>query len=1110
MVSPIRILYIDDYQPDQKLIRDTLAASSLNYQVTGAMNYDDFVRLTRETHYDLVISELNVLDHDGLEIIPFIQKHCKESPIIILTGSGSEEIAANAFKNGAADYIIKALPNIKALPVTLQEVLQKHSMNTRDMMQHNNERGYQRLVEGAPDAIVVHQEGRIVYSNPAGLRLIGATDVREITGQSVLRYLPERPRRAATRWLRNVERNNSPGSISGIKLLRPDGGSLYVDIVATPFLYGKNDAVQIVIRNVTSQKRREQRLAALNDCFLNFGKEPDENIKQLVATCGSLLNAERVIYRRLSDDFVHASGPWHSPASSDDENKGEGYICYESFRTPGDRPVIIRHLQSTAYLKSDPNVQQYNLQTFAGIAVKWNQEVIGALSLVFCDDITLSEDDLRLMNIIAVAIGVEEERQQAQEVLDESQERFRLLVNSSFDGVFIHQNGIIVEANQAFFNMTGGTREKIINRPIIRFVAPETRQIMLDNIDGNNKDVYEVVGMDLDGKKFPMEIVGRNCIYRGQPAQIVAVHDISERIRSEVELQEQLASSKAMNKIAAVIISENRSENILEKTATIVGETLKLDRSLIYHFSFMRETESLCEWINPLHPGIQPTRDIFDLKQLPKTMNHIMATQMPFESHVDDVHEKLLQDKAGALLHQKMDIDSLLWYPFAFSDEGFYLLICNQVCYRRKWRDKELEFLDAAARQVSIAMMKSSLLSEQKMLEQQLFQSRKMESIGTLAGGIAHDFNNILAAIIGYSEVTLNMLPEAGVSYANLKQIYTAAQRGKSMVQQILTFSHQNEHEMKPVEIKSLIKEALKLIRATMPMTIKVRRHIDEASGVVLADPAQIHQILMNLCINAYYAMQDHSGELDVYLAPAEIDEQMSKNMPDLSVGKYVRLAVKDNGPGIPADVINRIFDPFFTTKPAGEGTGMGLAVVHGIVKAHNGAITVKSEPGEGALFEIYLPHCQVADKAVSTQPEIPEIAKIPRGAERVLLVDDEAPLIQVGEQILAQLGYEVTTCGKSTEALAMFSQNPHDYDLVVSDHAMPDMTGVEMAKEMKQIRPDLPIIIMSGFGDVPTQEKARKIGVNEFLSKPVFSKELGEAIRRVLTNADSEKNVTA
>jgi nitrogen-specific signal transduction histidine kinase/CheY-like chemotaxis protein len=385
-------------------------------------------------------------------------------------------------------------------------------------------------------------------------------------------------------------------------------------------------------------------------------------------------------------------------------------------------------------------------------------------------------------------------------------------------------------------------------------------------------------------------------------------------------------------------------------------------------------------------------------------------------------------------------------------------------------------------------------MTEYKQLEDKLLQSYKMEAIGTLAGGIAHDFNNILAAVIGYSDLALTMTENEHVQNTILK-VRKAADRATELVKQILTFSRQTDQEVKPLLIKLVIKEALKLIRASTPSSIHIEQSLTSDS-YVMADPTQIHQIIMNLCTNASYAMKNDVGTLKVTLDDVQIEEDDIPDQPGFSApGHYVRLSVSDNGTGIPPEIMDRIFDPFFTTKPKDEGTGMGLAMVHGIIKSYKGDIAVYSQVGQGTAVRVFIPAIQRVSKeeiAVDTTP-------VPTGTERVLFVDDENALVEIGERMLSRLGYRVSGLTSSVEALKLFGEKPHGFDLVITDLTMPNITGDKLAREILARRADIPIIMVTGFSEEMKAEAMQRMGIKKIILKPIVTRDMARAIRDVL-----------
>jgi PAS domain S-box-containing protein len=384
--------------------------------------------------------------------------------------------------------------------------------------------------------------------------------------------------------------------------------------------------------------------------------------------------------------------------------------------------------------------------------------------------------------------------------------------------------------------------------------------------------------------------------------------------------------------------------------------------------------------------------------------------------------------------------------------------------------------------------------NEKAKLETQLVQVQKMEAIGTLAGGIAHDFNNILGAIVGFTELTMQSVPRDSQDYHNLNQVLKAGERARDLVKQILTFSRQAAHEKKPIQIGSVIKEALKLLRASLPTTIEIKQNLMAPSALILADPSRIHQIMMNLGANAAHAMREEGGLLEVSLEEASLDRDDLGQHPNLTPGLYVQLVVRDTGQGMDQEVMDRIFEPFFTTKEVGDGTGMGLAVVHGIVKSSGGEIMVSSQPGQGTTFTILLP--KVASE-VATAPAV--TAPLPTGDESILFIDDEEMLGVMTKGILQKLGYQVVTQTSSLEALKIFQVNPGKFDLVITDQTMPHLTGMQLAKQLRQLRPDIPIILCTGYSEKVSAETIEAEGINDLLMKPFIMRDLAETVRKVL-----------
>jgi PAS domain S-box-containing protein len=394
------------------------------------------------------------------------------------------------------------------------------------------------------------------------------------------------------------------------------------------------------------------------------------------------------------------------------------------------------------------------------------------------------------------------------------------------------------------------------------------------------------------------------------------------------------------------------------------------------------------------------------------------------------------------------------------------------------------------------AIQSAQDVTEKRQLQKQLYHTQKMKAIGTLASGIAHDFNNILTAIMGYTHMALAKSAGDAPTRRYLGQVLEAGSRATELVKQILTFGRQAEQEQQPVQMAPIVQEVLKLLRSSLPTTIEIRQDITVTpdESVVLADPTQIHQVLMNLCTNAAQAMHPTGGILGVSLTELQVDAALVSHYPDLNPGPHLRLAVSDTGHGMDAAVMERVFDPYFTTKGLGEGTGLGLAVVQGIVKRHGGVITVYSEPDRGTTFQVFL--AKIEERILS---DVEPVEELPAGSERILFVDDEQSLVELGAEILESLGYRVVPRTSSLEALQTFRAQPDAFDLVITDMTMPGITGSELAKEVLAIRPDMPIILCTGFSELMDEKQAEEAGIRKYVLKPYVVTNLATAIRDAL-----------
>ena len=649
-------------------------------------------------------------------------------------------------------------------------------------------------------------------------------------------------------------------------------------------------------------------------------------------------------------------------------------------------------------------------------------------------------------------------RKQAEEELRESKEVLRATIESTTDGILVvNDKGKVVCTNKRFAQLwripeeliRGKKDKKLLAFVLDQLEEPEAFLSKVQALYKTSDEDFDVLVFK-DGRVF--ERFSSPLIRDDQIAgRVWTFRDITDRKRAEEALRENEERFKFLaEKMADIIWTVNRNFQ-----TTYVSPSIE---KILGFTPEERKRQTLEEMITP------------------GSLNKVQKMFL----------EELRHDDAG-----NTDPDRSVTIEVEyFRKDGSTVWMENSV---KAMRDNSgaIDGLYGVSRDINERKIAEE---ENTKLQSQLQQVQKMESMGTLAGGIAHDFNNILGIIVGNTELAMDDVPEWNPARHNLKEIRTASIRARDVVKQILAFSRKAPQKMKPVRIIPIIKESLKLLRSSIPTTIEIHQNISSESNTVRADPTQINQVLINLCTNAIHAIGEKGGVLEVSLKNIILDAGSATHYHDLSSGKYVRLTVKDTGHGIEPKILKRIFDPYFTTKGVGEGSGMGLSVVHGIIKSHDGGISVSSEPGKGTVFHVLFP-C-IEDKP---EPNVEIALEVSGGNESVLFVDDEKAMVDVIQPILERLGYKVTARTSSIEALEAFRANPDRFDLVITDFTMPNMTGMELAKALFKLRSDIPVILCTGYSEHINEDKVKRSGIRAFVVKPVVLDEIANTIRKVL-----------
>jgi len=752
-----------------------------------------------------------------------------------------------------------------------------------------------------------------------------------------------------------------------------------------------------------------------------------------------------------------------------------GYITYLLYSSNGLHNIILLAIPvclvfAAVALKTKYFIV-YTIITILAVITVGSLEILGKIRSPYSNqtDFINIIDIVVILTVTAVSVRIladnflrsihkakasEKEIRQRAEKLQESEEKFRTLTEELPNMVYIYKDKKIIYINERCYDLIGYTRDEMYSADFefLSIVAPEHQEIVKENfnrcLSGENVEPYECTLISKENKQVSCLNMTRMIHYEGEPSVLGLLIDLTDFKRAQEEIKE------SQSRLYSIITSAKEAIITIDSKHRILSFNPAAE--LMFDCS---EEEAIGQSIDRFIIPEQESNEhkIVEISSKPKSILSLLESNM---ERINGIRV------SGEIFPVEASIAKV-----SGAKEELYTIVLRDITERIKAEET------------------------QRNLQAQLFHSQKMEAIGTLAGGIAHDFNNILSVIIGNAELVKLEIPPNNRAKKHIEEVLNASERAQELVQRILSFSRKQEAHFRPIRLHYILREAVKLIRASIPTTIEIKLELPENGPLVMADPTQIHQILMNLCTNSAHAMETTGGKLTIRQRIVEFDDRAMLYHPDLKKGKYTVFSVQDTGIGMDGFTLRRIFEPFFTTKGPGKGTGLGLTIVHAIVKNHGGAIKVQSQPGKGTQVDVYLPIYEGEEE--QTRKE--ELKEISGGNESIMIVDDEPQLVETFTSILEELGYKISAFTDPIKALKAFEENPESFDLIIADQTMPHMKGTALASKILQIAPTLPIILMTGYDQLDDTEQLESLGIKSLLLKPFKKSVLAETIRKVL-----------
>jgi PAS domain S-box-containing protein len=1106
--------------------------------------------------------------------------------------------------NGAAP-ILDAAGTIVGSAVAIQDI--SELIRVQKTLRGTEER-YRALVELSPDAVVVYQDERIVYANPAALRLFGADAPDGLLGRNIFDFIHPEERQDVRSRAKRAE-HGIRMSAKEARIVRLDGSVLTVEANGGLVEWEGAAAVQTIMRDISELKKSEEKLCKLNQTLAALSKSNQ-----------ALMRAEnepqylRDVCRIIVEDCGHAM-VWIGYAENDEARTvrpvasagfEEGYLetlqitwaDTERGRGPTGTAIRTGTPSLCRNMLTDPKFEPWRTEALKRgyassvvLPMLSSGKAIGAVSIYSREPDGFDTDEIELLEELAddLARGVASLRLRAahalaEEALRESEQRYRSLFRGMTEGFALHEiicgaDGVPVDyrfldINPAFERLTGLKRDEVLGR---------TMKEVLPGEDPSWIKAYGAVALTGAAAHFEnfSPVLGKTYevyCYRPSPGRFAVLFmDVTERRRIEeevekyrTELEEKVKTrtlelAQTTELLERVFASVDLSIAYLDKelhfvrvnrafAGTFGGEpdsyigqnllTLFPDPGLAALFKRVVEAgEPYVEFEGHFSPsgGQGPGLSYWDWSLQPVAVGGVTSGIV---LSLVNVTQRVKAEEEARRLVTAVDqsseaiaitnLENLLVYVnqtfealhglsraevlgrkygdllrFQSEEEAFRQGVREAMARGEVWKgrltrpiggqsERKLDITispvrDPSGQIVNYAILERDMTRELR-LEASVRQLQKMDALGTLAGGIAHDFNNILVPIILNTEMALFDAPKDSPLHRYLSLVLEATKRGRDLVGQIIAFSRQKEQKRETLDVALVMREALKLLRSTLPTSIDIHESILTDRGFIRGDSGQIHQVLMNLGNNAAYAMREGGGELDIGLTEVEVDPETAAQYTNLKPGPHLKLTVRDTGMGMTPEVLEKAFDPFFTTKKPGEGAGMGLSVVLGIVKRHGGAITASSEPGKGTAVFVFLPRTAALAGASAGKER-----SIPKGKGRILFIDDEEVQARTIPPMLERLGYTVTAKIDAQEALSLFRERPEDFDLVMTDQTMPRMSGLQLAAEMLRIRPGVSVLLCTGFSEIVHEEEARAHGLAGFVLKPFSIGEIAEKIHSIL-----------